>query len=66
MTKNELYEAAKAAEKIEIAARLKYNALEETIPVDRAAYKQATTELEEACAAEQAAWDAYNAVPDEE
>ena len=66
MTKDELYEAAKAAAKIEIAARLRYNALEETIPVDRPAYEKATAELEEACCAEEAAWAAYNAVPDEE
>ena len=66
MNKQELYAAAKSAEKIEIDARLKYNELEEAIPVDQAAYIEATAALENACGREQAAWDAYNAMPEDE
>lgn len=66
MTKDQLYAAAKSAEKLEIAARIKYNALEEEVPVNREAYEKATAALEDACAAEEAAWAAYNAMPNEE
>ena len=53
-----LFEAAEAADELEVAARLKYNALELAQPFDRIAYEAATIVLEKAIRAEQRAWDA--------